>query len=173
MVQESPSLTPPQVVRLLQATATIVQAELAALPPGLASRHPQPGAWCVNEILGHFIGADRRGFCGRLRSMLDPTDPRHQSWERVWPERNEPDCGRDPAALLQEFLSLRAANIDLVAQLRPDDLWRSREDPRGVIRVTDLLHDWVHHDRDHVRQLLANVQAVWPHLGNAQRYDDR
>jgi hypothetical protein len=37
--------------------------------------------------------------------------------------------------------------------------------------VADLLHEWVHHDRNHLKQLLANVQAfVWPHMGNAQRF---
>jgi hypothetical protein len=31
----------------------------------------------------------------------------------------------------------------------------------------------MHHDRNHLRQLLANVQAgVWPHMGNAQRFSD-
>jgi hypothetical protein len=37
--------------------------------------------------------------------------------------------------------------------------------------VSDLLHEWVHHDRNHFRQLLANVQAAaWPHMGNARRF---
>jgi hypothetical protein len=37
--------------------------------------------------------------------------------------------------------------------------------------VADLLQEWVHHDRNHVKQILANVQAfVWPHLGNAQKF---
>ncbi len=41
----------------------------------------------------------------------------------------------------------------------------------GALTIGDLLHEWVHHDRNHVRQVLALVQAfVWPHLGNAQRF---
>jgi hypothetical protein len=37
--------------------------------------------------------------------------------------------------------------------------------------VADLLHEWVHHDRNHLRQILASVQAfVWPHMANAQRF---
>ena len=27
-----------------------------------------------------------------------------------------------------------------------------------TVRVGDLLHEWVHHDRNHLRQILANVQ---------------
>ena len=35
----------------------------------------------------------------------------------------------------------------------------------------DLIHEWVHHDRNHVRQVLANVQGyVWPAMGNAQKF---
>jgi hypothetical protein len=41
----------------------------------------------------------------------------------------------------------------------------------GHLRIGDLLHEWVHHDRNHHKQMLANVQAfVWPHMGNAQRF---
>lgn len=172
MEQELVPLTTLQVAGFLLATATIVQAAVAALPSVLARWHPLPGAWCCNEILGHLIGADQRGFGGRLRSMLDPADPRFLAWEQVAPERNEHDCERDPAELLQEFLSLRAANVLLVTSLSEDDLQRERDDPSvGCVRVVDLLHDWVYHDHDHLRQLLANVQAaVWPHLGKAQRY---
>lgn len=40
-----------------------------------------------------------------------------------------------------------------------------------MLRVRDLLQEWVHHDRNHVRQALANVQAyVWPAMGNTQRF---
>jgi hypothetical protein len=37
--------------------------------------------------------------------------------------------------------------------------------------VDELLNEWVHHDRNHARQILANVQAyVWPHMGATQRF---
>jgi hypothetical protein len=37
--------------------------------------------------------------------------------------------------------------------------------------VDDVLHEWVHHDRNHLQQIMGNVQAfVWPALGNAQRF---
>jgi hypothetical protein len=41
----------------------------------------------------------------------------------------------------------------------------------GRLTVGDLLHEWVHHDGNHLRQALANVQAyVFPQMGNAQRF---
>jgi hypothetical protein len=37
--------------------------------------------------------------------------------------------------------------------------------------VENLLHEWLHHDRNHFRQLQANVQAyVWPTMGNCQKF---
>ena len=46
--------------------------------------------------------------------------------------------------------------------------------PRLIARcvdVADLLHEWVHHDRNHLKQMLSNIQAyVWPHMANAQKF---
>jgi len=41
----------------------------------------------------------------------------------------------------------------------------------GELTVADLLQEWVFHDRNHLKQILSNVQAyVWPHMGNAQKF---
>ena len=41
----------------------------------------------------------------------------------------------------------------------------------GLLRVDELLGEWVHHDRNHIRQLLAVTQArVWGQMGNARRF---
>jgi hypothetical protein len=37
--------------------------------------------------------------------------------------------------------------------------------------VADLLHEWVHHDRNHLKQILANAQSfVWLSMGNTQKF---
>jgi len=67
---------------------------------------------------------------------------------------------------------MRRDSVALVAGLRAADLGRGGQHPKvGPLRVADLLHEWVHHDRNHIRQMLANLQTVaWPHMGNAQRF---
>ena len=41
----------------------------------------------------------------------------------------------------------------------------------GFLTVNDLLHEWIHHDANHLRQMLANIQTyTWPSMGNAQRF---
>jgi hypothetical protein len=107
-----------------------------------------------------------RSRAARLR-RADPASPGRAAAE---PARR--DCERDPADLLDEFLELRESSLELVSGLRPDDLTRSGEHVTvGRLAVVDLLHEWVHHDRNHLKQLLANVQArVWPEMGNARRF---
>ncbi len=82
------------------------------------------------------------------------------------------DHERRPAELIDEFLALRTDSVDLVRGLTADDLGRSGRHPEvGELRVGELLGEWVHHDRNHVRQMLAVTQArVWDQMGNAQRF---
>jgi hypothetical protein len=79
---------------------------------------------------------------------------------------------RDGKALLDELLRRRAESVTLVAALGSNDLMRAGRHPTvGPLRVNDVLHEWVHHDRNHLRQILANVQSyAWPHMGNARRF---
>ena len=167
-------LAPREVAALLRAALTTLTAELGALPERLAAWHPAPGEWCVKEIVGHLIEAERRGFAGRLRILLAENDPALQTWEQNEVARARGDCARPLAALLDELATLRRESATLVAGLGDADLGRGGRHPRvGVLRVGDLLQEWVHHDRNHIKQAMANVQAfVWPAMGNSQKFSD-
>src|SRR5204863_234240 len=82
------------------------------------------------------------------------------------------DCARPLAVLLDELAALRRDGATLVAGLAAADLGRGGRHPKvGVLRVGDLLQEWIHHDRNHIKQAMANVQAfVWPALGNSQKF---
>jgi hypothetical protein len=169
----SPSpLTPAAAAELLGAGAAIIRAELSALPPSAASWHPAPGEWCALEVLGHIIETERRGFAGRIRIILSGDRPQLEGWDQEAVAQQRNDCARDASALCGEFTALRAESRALVAGLKSVDLPRGGHHPKvGFLTVADLLHEWVHHDRNHIRQLLANAQAfVWPNMGNAQRF---
>ena len=63
--------------------------------------------------------------------------------------------------------------MELVRGLTTADLAARRHPPgrSGALRVDELLGEWVHHDRNHVRQMLAVTQArVWDQMGNARRF---
>ena len=170
--ESSAPLAPREVAEALRAALAALRAECAGLPAPVLRWHPAPGEWCVLEVLGHLIEAEARGFAGRVRTLLVEPDPEFLSWDPEAVARARQDCGRDPAGLLAEWTRLREASAGLVEALRPGDLARAGRHPQvGRLSVGDLLAEWVHHDRNHQRQILANVQAyVWPHMGNARRF---
>ncbi len=167
-------LSTAEIADLLQATLATVEAEVGALPEPVLVWHPAEGEWCVNEVLGHLIEAERRGFAGRIRELLDAGEmaPQLATWDQSAVASARHDCARPSPDVLREFVALRRSSMALVRELRPADLDRGGEHPAaGWLTVEDILQEWVHHDRNHVRQALANVQAyVWPAMGNARRF---
>jgi len=170
--ESSAPLSPREVANALRAALLAVRVECTGLPMAMLRWHPAPGEWCVLEVLGHLIEAEERGFAGRVRTLLAETDPRFQTWDQDAVARERRDCEGDLAGILAEWTRLREASATLVEALRPGDLVRSGQHPAvGRLSVSDLLAEWVHHDRNHQRQILANAQAyVWPHMGNARRF---
>ena len=165
-------LAPAQITALLRAAAAALRTELSALPDTVLRHHPGPGAWCAKEVLGHLIEAERRGFAGRIRQILAERDPALSAWDQDAVARERRDCERPLAPLLDEFLVLREYSAALVCALGPSALARGGQHPTvGALTVADLIQEWVHHDRNHLRQILENVRAyVWPFMGNAQRF---
>jgi hypothetical protein len=161
-----------EVAGLLRSMHSSLAAELGQAPDDVLAWHPAPGEWCAKECLGHMLEAERRGFNGRIRTMLEQDEPALTAWDQQAVARERNDCQRSAADLLAEFDRLRSDSVALVEGLAPADLERGGTHEKvGYLRVRDLLHEWLHHDRNHFRQLQANVQAyVWPNMANAQRF---
>jgi hypothetical protein len=172
MPEPAPALSIADVAALLDSTLQTLRAELSALPEHVLAWHPAPDEWCVKETIGHIIEADRRGFDGRIRLMLQIEEPEFVGWDQLAVAHDRQDCQRPGADIVREFSELRERGIALVRDLDPGQLSRGGMHARvGHLCIADLLQEWVHHDRNHVRQALANVQAyVWPAMGNAQRF---
>jgi hypothetical protein len=171
-------LEPAIVAELLAATLASMCEELRALGPEAGWR-PAPGEWSANECVGHLIEAERRGFAGRIRAILaaanaaDAVGPLVlESWDPPAVAAARRDHERPATELADAFVALRTESVALVRGLTAEDLGRSGLHPQvGELRVDELLGEWVHHDRNHVRQMLAVTQArVWDQLGNAQRF---
>jgi DinB family protein len=165
-------VTPDEVADLLESSGHAFAATLDAVTPELASWRPASGEWCVNEVVGHVIEAEKSGFAGRIQVILGADEPALPTSDRDQIIKQRNDCARDPKELKQEFLDLRRESIKLVRSLRPEQMARGGVHPQvGRLTVDELLHEWVHHDGNHLRQALGNVQAyVWPKMGNARRF---
>ena len=168
----SGALSPGEIAALLQAMQSAVTAELGALSDEALEWHPAPGEWCVKECVGHIVEAERRGFNGRIRTILAQSEPRLSGWDQEAVERARNDCQRRAADLLAEFSAIRTDSVALVQNLTPADLQRGGTHEKvGYVTVENLLHEWLHHDRNHFRQAQANVQSyVWPTMGNCQKF---
>jgi len=165
-------VTPGEVADLLESSGHAFAASLDALTPELASWRPAPGEWCINEVVGHVIEAERNGFAGRIQVILGADEPDLPTWDRDRIIKERDDCARNPKDLKQELLEVRSDSIKLVRSLRPEQMARGGLHPQvGRLTVDELLHEWVHHDGNHLRQALGNVQAyVWPNMGNTRRF---
>ena len=174
MSEPSP-LTSARIADLLAAGARIVEAEMAALGSEGGWR-AAPGEWSANECVGHLIEAERRGFAGRVQAILAADRPDIPADLEAWDppavavaRRDHERAGSD---LVAEFVALRMAGVALVRGLEPDDLVRIGVHPHvGPLRVDEVIAEWVHHDRNHIRQLLEVTQArVWAQMRNARRF---
>lgn len=159
---------------LLEATVTTVSAELRALGPGAGWR-PAAGEWSALDCVGHLIEADQRGFGGRIRAILaaEPGSvPSLQAWDPPAVADARGDHRRPVDEVIAEFAALRSDGVAFVRTLRDDDMPRSGVHPEvGLLRVDELLAEWVYHDRNHVAQITAATQArLWDQMGNAQRF---
>ena len=166
------ALRPAEIASSLEAMRSSVTAEFGALSEEVLAWHPAPGEWCAKECLGHMLEAERRGFNGRIRTILAESDPRLPGWDQQAVARERNDCQRSAADLLAEFTAIREDSAALVRNLASADLARGGTHEKvGYVTVENLLHEWLHHDRNHFRQMQANVQAyVWPTMGNCQHF---
>lgn len=162
------------VARLLAATAGELRNEVEALPDEVRRWHPAPGEWCVNEVLGHLLEAERRGFAGRIRILLAEDQPRLETWDQEEVTRERRDCERPGDQVLAELLAERVLSVELVEGLSAELLDRGGEHVTvGPVTVRELLQEWVHHDRNHQKQILSNIQAyAWQGMGNTQKFSD-
>ena len=166
---------PARIADLLAASAATLVAELQALGPDGGWR-PEPGEWSANACVGHLIEAERRGFAGRIRRILAADRPDIpadlEDWDPPAVAETRRDHLRSGVELAAEFGALRLDGVALVRSLGSADMARVGIHPDvGPLRVDELLGEWVHHDRNHTRQLLAVAQArVWAQMGNARRF---
>jgi hypothetical protein len=76
------------VASMLRATAVAIAGEARNLPEAVLRWHPAAGEWCVKDVIGHLIEAERRGFAGRIRSFWTRTPPPSKAGSRpTWHAR--------------------------------------------------------------------------------------
>jgi DinB superfamily len=163
-------LTSKETAELLRRTPFVLRELILALPERAFGYHPSPGKWCIKEVVGHLAEEDERDFVGRIERMLHQTEPRLGLNDQDQVAQQRQDCNKNISELLDEFSAVRNASVRFVEQLSAQDLERTGVHPRiGIISVRELLHEWLYHDLNHVKQVEGNTQRLlWNQLGNMQ-----
>jgi hypothetical protein len=161
-----------EVTRLLENTTALLRLRVPALPNGAVDWRPGPEKWCIKEIVGHLSESDKCDFVGRIQTMLGELEPDLTINDQAEIARQRRDCDKNLQDLLKEFDSVRSASVQFVTTLETADLDRTGMHPKiGKIRIREVLHDWMYHDLNHLKQIDSIVQGfIWNRLGNMQRF---
>ncbi|MGB7873577.1 MAG: DinB family protein [Anaerolineales bacterium] len=119
-------------------------------PATLMNLPPAPDEWSAVDCLQHLVDTDRSVFPVRIQALLAGQD---------FPAFDPDSQGsishaqRSQQELVEEFTSLRAANLELFDRLRQSDLTRqARHAELGLVTMSELLHEWAAHDLMHTVQ---------------------
>ena len=104
-------------VDVLAHTPARLEARLISLEESLLTRRPRPGAWSVQEILGH-LGDSEWVYGYRLRLMLSHEKPAIAGYDQDMMVAGMAHNERPISMLLEEFRRLRGLNVDLYLRTR-------------------------------------------------------
>src|SRR5258708_13761089 len=106
-------LTPAVAARMLTASGAAITAGLEGMPEEIAGWHPAPDEWCAKECLGHIVEAERRGFAGRIRQILESPGLPIKGWNQGEVQRQRADDQRALVDLLADFAAIRTESVRL------------------------------------------------------------
>ncbi|MEM8902597.1 MAG: DinB family protein [Actinomycetota bacterium] len=148
-----------EVVAALVALPDVLATLLEPIPHEALAERPEPGEWCVLEVIGHLVACDAEAFRDRIVAIArgDGVVAPFRPWAAI----EARDLAAEPlGSLLDELRSERAVSAELLATLTPDELavvGTFRDGRRFA--AGDFVHEWPYHDRDHLQQILEILKV--------------
>jgi hypothetical protein len=128
---------------------------LRGLPHPWIVAHEGGETWSPFDVVGHLIHGERTDWIPRAKIILEDGESRpFEKFDRF--AQFAASRGRTLTDLLDEFASVRRANLETLAAFRltERDLDRRGTHPElGVVTLRQLLATWTAHDLDHVVQI--------------------
>src|SRR5215467_10081211 len=91
------------VAALLESAVATIRAEVSALPLAVTTFHPGEAEWSINEVIGHIIEAERRGFAGRIKTHISTKDSQLEGWDQNEVARGRRDDMKPATKLVAEL----------------------------------------------------------------------
>jgi hypothetical protein len=149
-----------QSIAVLRRTPPTLAALLSDLDDTWIRATEGPDTFSPFDVVGHLIDGEETDWMVRARIILARgADPVFAPYDRF--RHRERNVGRTLASLLDEFATLRAANLEELRAmgLGDADLDLPGRHPRlGSVSLRQLLAAWVVHDLGHIAQV-ARVMA--------------
>ena len=140
---------------VLRRTPAALRAMLSGLSEPWLDGDEGPGTWSPWQVVGHLTHIDESDWIDRTRVILE-----HGTSREFEPVDREAGfvrfAGWPIEELLDRFASVRAANLESLAELVHDvDLSRRGVHPTfGEVTLSQLLATWVAHDLNHTGQIV-------------------
>lgn len=148
-------------ISVLRQTPSELPRALAGLSSEQMAQPEAPGKWSMRQVVQHLADSDLVwGY--RLRMVLAHDRPQILGYDQdLWAERLGYDRA-DVVHALEDFATLRKANLRLLANASPDHLKRvGVHAERGEESVEHMIKLYAGHDLLHLRQL-ARIRAAVP-----------
>ena len=142
-------------ISVLSRTPATLNVLLRDLPEPWITATEGPGTWSPYDVIGHLIHGEQTDWMVRLHIILEqgPSRP-FDKFDREAQFRDSE--GKSLATLLDEFIALRAGNLDRLRalNLQPSQLELLGTHPTfGPVTLRQLLATWVGHDLTHLVQV--------------------
>lgn len=159
-----------EIAATLESLPTALRTLLAPYDADTLAARPEPGEWCVLEVVGHLITCDRGAFRDRIETIAAGAAevPRFDAGAAL-DARAPMNASIDE--LLDELAAVRADSVEFVRSLSPAALTATAPyGDHGTFAAADFVLEWPYHDQDHIRQILDAVQRHYlPHMTDTMR----
>jgi hypothetical protein len=143
------------IIALLRNTPNVLRSLLRDLDAKWITHNYGKDTFSPFDVVGHLIHGEKRDWIDRIRVILEHGESKpFEPFDRY--AMYEASKGKTIAMLLDEFESLRSANIRTLAamNLTEADFARTGTHPAlGTVTLGQLLATWPTHDLNHIHQI--------------------
>jgi len=148
------ALSVPALTAALTATAPRLAEAAAGLDAAALRARPQPGEWCLTEIMAHLADLEHAVFLPRLRRMATEDRPAFEAFDPAAWARSRDHRARDFADDLEVFGRARAETVAFLERLPAGAVERLGVSGHfGPITLAQYATHMADHDLEHLAQM--------------------